>query len=103
MILKLERQRMEDRINRWRGIPYISEWKWDHRELSVNDITKDNYYDDIYYVPGDYKDFNDDIKMNFTWIEVVVKNAGETNVMYFITTLIAFILNDEGKTVERLS
>ena len=103
MILKLERQHMKNIINRWKCIPYVSAWKWDQRELSVDEIEGDNYYDIVCYDPDSYKDFSNDMKMAFTWIEVTVKNAGETNTLHIITTLMAFMLNDEGKTIEKLS
>lgn len=109
MILKLERPEIrhaEKAINRWQGIPYVKEWGYDNRELTPKEIEKDNYYGLVLYEPEHYENYNEDTKIMFTWIGYTTFNpvTGEENKKeYILTTLSAFLMNDEGKTVDKLN
>ena len=102
MILKLERQQKQNVINRWMCYPYVTYWKWDNREFSLADLEKDNYYDEVIYDIIHYPEWSRETKMNFTWITFVTDVGNIRTPRCVITTHKAFMMNDDGKTIENM-
>ena len=104
MILKLQRQTSKVAINRWKCIPYVVEWKWERINLSEKNIINDKttVYDEIIYDRSYYDNFTDETEMSFARITIVIYKGTLTENRLILTALDAFMLNDDGKTIERM-